>query len=867
MITLRGTQYHYWRNRYAEQPVLAMELDLGGAQSWRADALPPPVAEALDGKFEGFGKELAGRDAASLTAALALKIQSMNDQVASISGVHSDGSDGTRATAFFACMDPHLGNVTVWLAIRLANALIGEPAVTTGRLAAILGRIEDRITASGLDQSTRAMVAAATRKGIPWFRLINTSCHIQLGQGHKQRQIRETLRSGESGIALELAANKFLTSVLLNAVQLPVGRVALVSDADSALKSAQQIGYPIVLKPVAGHKGDSVFAGLKNAEELEQALAAVPLKRRPFLLQSSFPGDDHRLLVVSGRLIAAARRHPASVIGDGTHTIGELVEEANKDPRRGRGFTKITNRIEIDGEALRVLSHQGFALDDIPAEGVTVRLRATANVATGGTAVDVTEAVHPHNAEAAIKAAKALGLQVAGVDFLSPDISRSWREIGGGICEVNSVVGLQPHWLGNPERDVVRPILETIFPPGDNGRIPTAMTTGTKGKSSTSLMLSTILNCAGHTVGTATTDGVIVGGTMIGRGDAAAVSGTEAVFRDPTVTAAVLETARGGLIMRGMYVESCEAAALLNIQREQIEMDGIETLDDMARLKRKVLEAAKRAIVLNADDPRSAGMARDFPSVRKIFFSLRGETSGGQPYIREQDTAIFVGAIGDREFILLERDADRTALVAVDELPSGMGGLVRHNIANAMAAAGLALGLGISLETIADGLRRYDNSIEQSYGRFSFVAGFPMRVLFDRAVEPPAFETVTAAIDKIIASGRRICALTGVGNRPTWHWPEVATAIAGHFDFYVCYERPEYLRGKRPGEIAEGLAHALIAAGVRPDCIVGAPTSREAAAIIARKAQAEDLVVIFGSDITTSVQEYREAFNRIAELR
>lgn len=218
---------------------------------------------------------------------------------------------------------------------------------------------------------------------------------------------------------------------MLSAVQLPIGRVALITDADSAMRSAQQIGYPIVLKPVAGSKGDNVFAGLRNAEELQQALATAPLKRRQFLLQSFFPGDDHRLPAVSGRLIAAARRHPASVIGDGRRTIGQLVEEANKDPRRGRGFAKIMNRIEIDGEALRVLSRQGFALENIPAEGATVRLRATANIATGGTAVDVTEAVHPDNAEAAIKAAKALGLQVAGVDLLSPDISRSWREIRG----------------------------------------------------------------------------------------------------------------------------------------------------------------------------------------------------------------------------------------------------------------------------------------------------------------------------------------------------------------------------------------------------------------------------------------------------
>lgn len=862
MIVLRSTKYNFWRNRYAEHPVMAMDLGLGASRQWRGTALPPPLAAMLDDRFPGLSDALPSCDAASLTAKLALHIQSMSDHIPQISGVHVEAADPAQATAFFACSDPYLGIVASQLAVGLANILIDKRALATERLAGVLTEIEKHVATAGLDQTTRAMVATAVRKDIPWFRMTNTSGLIQLGQGHKQQRLRETLRSGESAIALELAANKLLTAMMLGAIGLPTGRVAPVTNVNSAMKAAQQIGYPIVLKPVVGMKGESVFAGLRDAGELRQALATVPYRRHPFLLQSFLPGDDHRLLVVSGRLIAAAQRHPASVAGDGKRDIRRLVEAANKDPRRGRGFAKIMNLIEIDNEVLRVLTRQGLTLESIPAEGATVRLRATANISAGGTALDVTEKVHPDNADAAVKAAKTLGLQVAGVDFLSPDISRSWREVGGGICEVNSVVGLRPHWLGNPERDVTGPILETIYPAGENGRIPTAMITGTKGKSSTALMLSSILTCAGHTVGTATTDGVVVGGSVIGRGDASGVAGAQAVLHDPSTTAAVLETARGALIAWGMYLDSCDVAALLNVGREQIEMDGIATLDDMARLKRKVLEAARRAIVLNADDPRSAGMARDFPLVQKIFFSLSGEIAAERHYVRGQDTAIFVTKTGGREFIVVERDTGQVPLIAVDEVPSSMGGIVRHNIANAMAAAGLALGLGVSLETIAAGLRRYDNSLEQSYGRFSFVDGFPMRVLFDRASEPPAFQSVTAAVDKIPVAGRRICALTSFGNRPDWYWPEAAATVAGHFDFYVCYERPDYLRGKRPGEIAAGLVKALIAAGVRPDCVMAASASRDAAEIIAQEAKAEDLVVIFGSDIATSVAEYREAFGR-----
>lgn len=521
------------------------------------------------------------------------------------------------------------------------------------------------------------------------------------------------------------------------------------------------------------------------------------------------------------------------------------------------------NLIEIDSEVVRVLSHQGLTLDTIPAKGTPVRLRATANISTGGTAVGVTEKVHPDNADAAITAAKALDLAVAGVDFISPDISRSWREVGGGICEVNSVVGLQPHWLGNPECDVTGAILETIYPPDENGRIPTAMITGTKGKSTTALMLSSILSCAGHIVGTATTDGVIIADKMIARGDLAAALGAEMVLRHPTVTAAVLETARGGLILRGMYLEHCDVAALLNVGREQIEMDGIDSVDEMARLKRKVLELARRAIVLNVDDERCAKMAAEFPSVRKILFSMQPEFSAIRQHVGAGDAAIFVKTTEAGEVIALSAGGEEAVLLPIAELPSCMGGIARHNIANAMAAAGLALGLGVSPDVIAAGLRDYDNSLERSGGRFSFVDGFPMQILFDRAAQAPAFAAALAAIDRIDVSGKRICAVTVAGNRPEWYFGESAAAIAGHFDSYVCFERPDYLRGKRPGEIAGRLLEGLVAAGVSSERIKAARSNREAAEIIAQEARPEDFVAVFGSDTPISVQDYREAFERL----
>jgi len=863
MIRLRGTKAYFWRNIYAEHPVQVMQLDLTGSTQWTAADLAKELVDTLDETFPGLDCRSRSLGSAALAVALALKIQTAHDLTPEISGVHSVSTDGTRATVFFACRDHYLATFTSQLATGLVNSLATEPALTREGLAARLKEIDAFVDGAALNPSTRAMAEAAERRDIPWFR-ISPSRYVQLGQGRAQEHIIETLVRGQSAIALELCGNKANSFVLLGAVGLPVGQFATVSDENSALGAAERIGYPVVLKPVSGRKGDSVYANLRDAAELRRALASVANQRRPFLLQSFFPGDDHRLLVVSGRFVAAARRIPASVAGDGKRTVTELVEEANKDPRRGHGFRTIMAPIEIDGEARRVLSQQDLTPDSVPPPGVLVRLRATANIATGGTAVDVTDQVHPDNAAAAIKAATVLGLQIAGVDFLSPDISRSWREAGGGICEVNSVVGLQPHWLGDLTRDVVGPILETIYPPGENGRIPTAMITGTKGKSTVAMMLSHILVCAGHTVAAATSDGVTVGGETIGLGDAAAVSGADAVLRDPTVTAAVLETARGGLLLRGMYLDRCDVAALLNVEREQIDMEGIDSLDDMARLKRKVLEAARRAIVLNADDPRCLGAAGDFPSVPKIFFTMRAAPSALAAHMGAGDAAIFLKAAGEKEAVALQRGGEETVLLAVAELPSSLNGIIRHNIANAMAAAGLALGLGIAREHVAAGLRAYDNALERSIGRFSFVEGFPVPMFFDRAAQAPAFVAAVAVTDKTAVSGRRICAVTTMGNRPGWHFTESAESLAGHFDSFVCYERADFLRGRQPGEIARLLAEGLAAAGVSAERIAVALSNREAAEIVARQTRPGDFVAVFGSDVPASVDEYREAFGRVS---
>ena len=347
-----------------------------------------------------------------------------------------------------------------------------------------------------------------------------------------------------SALARDYSTNKVLTLETLSQIKLPVGRYAIVRDIAAARKSAQEIGYPVVLKPVDGRKGESVFVDLRTDAELTAAATAARIHERPVHVAEFFPGSDHRLLVVSGKLVAAARKDPASVTGDGHHTIAELVEIENRDARRISGL--VMERIALDERSDGTLARQGFTRGSVVEAGRVVHVNGIANVSAGATAADVMDVIHPDNARAAVRAAKAIGLNICGVDFISPDISKSWHEVGGGICEVNASVGLRPHFQAAPQIDVCDLLLQAMFPQSGDGRIPIAMVTGTTGKTSTSTMLASILGCAGYIVGCATTEGVRIDGELVEQADLSNADGASIVLRDPTVTAAVLEAARGG---------------------------------------------------------------------------------------------------------------------------------------------------------------------------------------------------------------------------------------------------------------------------------------------------------------------------------
>ena len=851
MVAIRSIETLLWRNRLADHPVVVVNVNAGSPATWNAS---PEIRALLNERLPALRLGVVDHTVTGVLAAWCLSFQQERFDVPPVVG-----ADETRF--WFAALDHVLAHVAVSGAARLLNQMIATPGLTSQQAAEAFAWLEGQCEPVALDQSVRAMIATATARNIPWFRLGPESRDVQLGQGHKQARLRETLVSSESGLAMSHVSDKATTCGLLAAVGLPVGRFARAQNADQAAAAADRIGYPVVLKPTHGGKGRGVVVGLANRDAVHQAAERL-LKATPqILVQSFIHGNDHRLLVVAGRLIAAARRDPAAVTGDGRRTVEELVRVANTDPRRGKGFSRIMNLIEIDAETQRVLARQGLTLASIPAAGTVVRLRATANISTGGTAVDVTDVIHPDNARLAVRAARTVGLTVAGVDFLSPDIARSWHDVGGGICEINSTVGLRPHWIADPARDVVGPILDTIYAPGEDGRIPTILVTGSKGKTTTTRMIDRILRAAGHVVGSATTDGVTIDGEVVTRGDVAGPSGASLVLREPTVTAAALETARGGVIRRGIYLDRCDAAALTNVGDDQVGIDGIDTVDDMASLKRKVIDTATRVVVLNAEDSRCLAIARTFSVERVILFALNPSAEGLSDHVAAGGTVVTLAHEGGVETIVIRRAGGDARVVRVDDLPSVLGGILRHNIANAMTAVGLAHGLAIDTVAMKHGLCSYTSSLADAQGRFTQVEGFPVAIVFERAISVPALAVSMPAIDRLPVEGSRSCMLTAQGDRADRHYGAVAAAIAGHFDRYICFERDDWRRGRDPGELQNRLKDGLLAAGVGEDAIVMAGAEPDAMRIAAEHALgAGGLLAVLGTNIDKSLPALRAAF-------
>ena len=700
--------------------------------------------------------------------------------------------------------------------------------------------------------STQSLVDAAEARSIPWLRL-NEYSLVQFGHGKYQQRIQATITSKTPHIAVEISCNKEDTSSLLRDLGLPVPTQVIVHSARAAVRAAKKIGFPVVTKPLDGNHGRGVSINLTDEEQVAEGFETALASSRGLsvVLESYLSGLDHRMLAVNNKLVAVAKREPGHVIGDGKHTIEELVDIVNQDPRRGIGHEKVLTRIEIDKQAEELMSKAAYDKDTILKEAEKFYLRATANLSTGGTATDVTDIVHPDNRDMAERAIKAVGLDVGGVDFLTDDISRSYKEIGGGIVEVNAAPGFRMHVApskGKP-RDVSGAVMDMLFPADTPSRIPIAAITGTNGKTTTSRMLSHILKASGHIVGSTSTDGIYIDGHLSVKGDMTGPKSANIVLRDPAVDCAVLETARGGILRAGLGYDTCDVAACLNVTADHLGLKGIDTLEQLAEIKRVVVEIAEDTVVLNADDDLCLGMA-DYTRAKTLCYVtinpahplVREHTlGGGRAVVLEQ------GMNGD--MITIYDNGTHIPLLWTHLIPATLEGKAIHNVQNAMFAAGMAYSMGKSLEDIRHGLRTFTTNFFQTPGRMNIFDEHSFKVILDYAHNPAAIETMCKTIDRFEVEGRKIVLISTPGDRRDKDVQEMARLAAGHFDLYVC-KADDNRRGRDDREIPLLLSKGLKANGVEEKQIQIIEDETEAVDAALKMAEPGDLLLIFGDDIT-----------------
>ncbi len=703
-----------------------------------------------------------------------------------------------------------------------------------------------------LGPSTRSLVAAAEERNIPWLRL-NEYSLVQFGHGKYQQRIQATITSKTPHIAVEISCDKEDTSSLLNDLGLPVPLQQIAHSPERAVRLARSIGYPVVTKPLDGNHGRGVSIDLNSDSEVEAGFTAAQAssRGRAVIVESFITGLDHRMLVVNGELVAVAKREPGHVVGDGKHTITELVDIVNDDSRRGVGHEKVLTQLELDRQANRLLHNADYDENTVLADGEKFYLRSTANLSTGGTAADVTDIVHPDNKDMAERAVKAVGLDVGGVDFLTDDISMSYKEIGGGIVEVNAAPGFRMHVApseGEP-RDVAGKVIDMLFPADTSSKIPIAAITGTNGKTTTSRMLSHILKVSGHTVGTTSTDGVYIDGHLTVKGDMTGPKAASIVLRDPSVDCAVMETARGGILRAGLGYDSCDVAACLNISADHLGLKGIDTLEQLAEIKRVVVEIAEDTVVLNADDEYCLAMA-DYTKATNLSYVT---TNSAHPLVREHIRAGGRAAVLEQgmngDMITIYNNGTHIPLLWTHLIPATLEGKAIHNVQNAMFAACMAYSMGKSLEDIRHGLRTFNTDYFQAPGRMNIYDEHAFKVILDYGHNPAAVKSMCETVDRFEVDGKKICVLASPGDRRDEDIVEIARVAAGHFDHYIC-RADDHRRGRDSREVPLMLHKSLVDSGVdeaQIEIIEDEVMATEAALNLAAPG---DLVLIFGDEIS-----------------
>ena len=737
---------------------------------------------------------------------IALELQELAGMPAGFGRTRETSTPGIYQVVF-EYVDEQAGRYAARAAVRLCQSIVERGTYPQAELEQDLQDLKELYRDSALGPSTEAIVKEAEAKGIPWMPM-SARFLIQLGYGVNQKRIQATMSDRTGILGVELASDKESTKHILNNAGVPVPQGTVISYLDELEDAIAFVGgYPIVIKPLDGNHGRGISIDIRNWEEAETAYDRAREVSRALIVERYYVGRDHRVLVVDGKVVAVAERVPAHVVGNGKSTIEELIEETNKDPNRGEGHDKVLTKIQLDRTSYQLLERQGYTLESVPPRGEICYLRATANLSTGGIAVDRTDDIHPENIWLAQRVAKIIGLDIAGIDIVTPDISRPLREVNGVIVEVNAAPGFRMHVcpsVGIP-RNVAGAVLDMLYPSGKASRVPIISVTGTNGKTTTTRLTAHIFKQTGQIVGYTTTDGTYIGDYLVEAGDNTGPQSAQLILQDPTVEVAVLETARGGILRSGLAFNASDVGVVLNVAADHLGLGDINTIEQMAKVKSVVAEAVLPTgySILNADDPLVADMGKRVKS-QVAFFSMHPDN----PLVREHTQQGGLAAVYENGYLSILKSDWTLRIEQAVNVPLTLGGKAPFMIANALAASLAAFAHGVSLEQIRAGLSTFRASTSQTPGRMNLFNLGNNHALVDYAHNPHSYEAVGGFV-RNWTEGEKIGVVGGPGDRRDEDFVTLGKLAAEIFDRIIIKEDDD-TRGRPRGDAAELIALGIL---------------------------------------------------------
>ncbi len=800
---------NYWSIR--RHKLIVMVLDLEEMENYPSNKIPgfidrlkimfPSMYEhrCSVGEPGGFFQRVEeGTWMGHIIEHIALEIQTIAGMDTGFGRTRGYGEPGVY-NVVFSYMEENVGRYAADAAVKICNALISAQDYD---LDTDIQKMREIREDERLGPSTGSIVEEAEARGIPWIRL-NKFSLVQLGYGANQKRIQATVTSETSSIGVEIACDKEDTKYLLEQAEIEVPKGDIIGKEASLDEACKYVGYPLVVKPVGGNHGRGITVNIKNYEDALVAFHAAKIVSPKVIIEKYITGEDYRLLVINNVLVAAAKRSPAHIIGDGKSTIKELVDEVNQDSRRGYGHENVLTKITINDLTKTIIAAKGFTEDSVPAKDERVILKDTANLSTGGTAEDVTDIVHPSNVSMCERISKIIDLDICGIDIMTTDISQPLNETGGAVLEVNAGPGFRMHLApttGLP-RNVAAPVVDKLFPQqGDTGRIPIIAITGTNGKTTTTRLIAHMAKMKGYRVGYTTSDGVYIQNRLLMKGDCTGPSSSEFVLKDPTVNFAVLECARGGLLRAGLGFKKCDVGIVTNVAADHLGLKGIHTVEQLAKVKGVIPETVLPTgyAILNADDDLVYEMRRTI-NCNLALFSMDEEN----PRIKALQKLGGITAIYENGYVTLCRGTWKMRVMKAENIPLTFGGKAEFMIQNVLPAVIAANVRGIGIEDMKIALETFIPSATQTPGRLNLFQFENFSILLDYAHNPAGMRALQKFTDLIEAT-EKIGIIAGVGDRREEDTNELGSIAAEMFD-EIIIRQDKNLRGKSEEDLIKML--------------------------------------------------------------